>query len=350
MINLISTSDKITLTPTTTADLKVRVDFVRATLAGSPGLVQDATYNPDNQYTSFAAATIADILTAPIANRVIVVKGIVVFNVHATNANVVKIQVVNAGGIATLCNVPLQAGEWLVITEAGVLFVYDANGGVKTSSATGRLLKTTVLSSGTVFTTQQATTLAYVRVQAAGGGGGGCTSVASAAAGAGGGGAGGYAEKLFVVTGNTPYTYAIGAAGTGVSGAAGNNGGDTTFAVGATTVTAKGGTGAPIGTAATTLVTRAGGAGGVVSTNGDVNSGGAPGEYGVVLITATPIVASGNGGSSLFGGGGVGIVAVGNGNNATGFGAGGGGSATGASVARTGGNGTGGLIIVDEYA
>jgi hypothetical protein len=86
-----------------------------------------------------------------------------------------------------------------------------------------------------------------------------------------------------------------------------------------------------------------------VATNGDLNAGGEPGRPGVVLIVATPIVASGPGGPSVFGGGGLGIVAVGNGNNASGFGAGGGGSATGASAVRTGGNGTAGCIVVEEY-
>lgn len=348
MIYLVSTSDKLQLTPSSTATLEVRADFIEMTVAS--GILQDATVVPGNQRTAFSAATVADILSAPATNRVRHLKYLTVRNTDATGANTVLVEVVNAAGNVDLCNVTLQPGEWLTINEQGTLFVYDTNGGVKTSSATGRWLKTTVLTSGTSFTTQLATTAIFVRMVGGGGGGGGCTSVASAAAAAGGGGAGGYAEKTFVVTPNTAYTYAIGAAGTGVSAAAGNNGGDTTFAVGATTVTAKGGSGGPQAVASTALTARAGGAGGTASTNGDLNASGAPGEPGQVLIVATPVVASGNGGSGPFGGGGLGLVAVGNGANATGFGAGGSGSATGASAARTGGNGTAGVIIVDEFA
>jgi hypothetical protein len=350
VLNLISTSDKIQLTPSSTSALEVRVDFIEATTAS--GIITPDTFKPDNQRTTFTTAVVADILTAPATNRVRNPQHITVRNTGAANPalNTVLCEVVNAAGNVDLFNVPLAVGEWCTLNENGTLFVYATDGSVKSSAGPGRYLRTnTVLASGT-YTTGADCSKIKVKLVGGGGGGSGCTSVASAAAGGGGGGSGGYAEKTFDVSPSTGYTVAVGAAGAGVSGAAGNNGGDTTFTVGATTVTAKGGSGAPIGTAATTLVARAGGAGGVVGTNGDVNSPGAPGEYGVVLITATPIVASGNGGSSEYGAGGLGLVAVGNGNNGTGFGAGGGGSATGASVARTGGNGTIGVIFVEEYA
>ncbi len=250
----------------------------------------------------------------------------------------------------TLQAYTLLAGEQLHYNEGDGWVVIDAAGGRKTAAASGRYLRSTILVSGTTFTTGPGTNTIKVRMVGGGGGGAGCTSVVSAASAGGGGGAGGYAEKTFAVTPNTAYTYAIGAAGTAVSGAAGGNGGDTTFAANGVTVTAKGGTGAPIATAVATLVAYAGGAGGIAGTNGDVNASGDPGKPGIVLITATPIVASGPGASGPFGGGGVGIAAVGAGNAATGNGSGGGGSATGASVARAGGVGTVGLVAVDEYA
>lgn len=347
MINLISTSDKLQLTPSTTSTLEVRTDFVEATTAS--GVIQADTFVPGNQRTAFTTAVVADILSAPAASRVRNVKLIVVRNTGGA-LNTVLVEVVNAAGNVDLFNVSLAVGEWLTWSESGVLFVYAVDGSVKSSAGPGRYLRSSLLTSGATYTTGADCSKIKVKLQAGGGGGGGCTSVASAAAAAGGGGAGSYAEKTFDVSPSTGYAYAIGAAGTGASGAAGNNGGDTTFAVGGVTVTAKGGTGAPIGTAATTLVSRGGGAGGVVATNGDLNTVGAPGDYGVVLIVATPIVASGKGGDSPFGGGGLALVAVGNGNNAGGFGAGGGGSATGASAVRTGGNGTAGAILVEEYA
>jgi Pectate lyase superfamily protein len=106
----------------------------------------------------------------------------------------------------------------------------------------GAFIKRTTLTSGTSFTTQLATTTLVLRGVGGGAGGGGCTSVAASAGAAGGGGAGGYLEKTVTVAGNTAYAYTIGTAGAGVSASAGGNGGNSTFVVGATTYTAKGGT------------------------------------------------------------------------------------------------------------
>lgn len=350
MINLISTSDKIQLTPSSTSALEVRADFVEATTVS--GVIQADTFVPSNQRTAFSAATVADILSAPAANRVRNAKLIVVRNTGATNPalNTVLCEVVNAAGNVDLFNVPLAVGEWLTWNETGVLFVYATDGSVKSSAGPGRYLRTNRLTSGTSYTTGADCSKIKIIVIGGGGGGGGCSSVAAAAAAAGGGGSGAKAEKTFDVSPSTAYAYTIGAAGAANSGAAGGNGGSSTFTVGATTVTAPGGTGGPLATAATTLTSRAGGDGGALATNGDHNKGGNPGEYGVVLIVATPIVASGNGGSGQYGDGGLGLVAVGAGNAGTGNGAGGGGSATGASVARAGGAGSGGIIVVEEYA
>lgn len=295
-------------------------------------------------------ATTTDVIVAPASGFKRNVRLLVVSNVHASVANTVTVKHTDGTVTSELFKCTLSAGERLVINESGVPFVYDATGAVKSGAGVGRIIKTTVLTSGTSFTTAPGTNQIFVRVQGAGGGGGGCSSVAAAASAGGGGGGGSYAEKTFAVSPNTAYAYTIGAAGNGSSGAAGGNGGSSTFVVGATTVTAPGGSGAPLATALTTLSAYLGGAPGTIATNGDLNSGGAPGEGGVTLIVATPIVLSGNGGNSNFGSGGIGRTTVGNGNNAVGFGAGGGGAATGASAVRTGGNGIGGVIIVDEYS
>jgi hypothetical protein len=308
---------------------------------------------PGSTPSAISGAATTTIAAAPSGSNVQRnVQTVLIKNRHATLSQTVTPQWYNGTvSIDVFSSITLAPGESLQFVDGRGWTVFAADGSEKIIFAgAGRYLGTTVLSAGTSFQTQALTQKIFARLLGAGGGGSGCTSVAAAAAAGGGGGGGSYAEKVFAVTPNTAYTYAIGAAGTGVSGAGGNNGGNTTFAVGATTVTAFGGQGAPVATAATTLTARAGGAGGAISTNGDLNTGGAPGEYGVVLIVATPIVASGNGGSSEFGGGGLGLVAAANGNNGIGFGAGGGGSATGASAVRTGGNGTAGVIIVDEYA
>ncbi len=216
----------------------------------------------------------------------------------------------------------------------------------------GRLLATTLKTSGTTFTTGLNTNLVRVRLQAGGGAGGGAATVATPGGGAGGGGsAGGYAEKLFVVDPATQYTIAIGAAGSpGAAGSAdGGAGGDTTFAVGATTVTAFGGLGGKGMAAGVTNLTALGGASPAVSTNGDLNMGGAPGGFG---LRFTGLLAnSGVGGSSLFGGGGNSRSTSGAGSAGVGYGAGGSGAVCVNNAGDVaGGAGLGGALIVDEYS
>lgn len=143
MINLISTSDKIQLTPSSTSALEVRVDFVEATTASS--VIQADTFVPGNQRTAFSAATVADILTAPATNRCRNVKLIVVKNSGATNpaTNTVLCEVVNAAGNCDLFNVPLAVGEWLTWNETGVLFVYAIDGSVKSAGQSVAFISST---------------------------------------------------------------------------------------------------------------------------------------------------------------------------------------------------------------
>lgn len=342
MLLLASTTTKLQLVTGSTGNIDVDASWVD---------INGTTITPGETLPAqITGAATTDIVAAPASSTYRNIKGVRIRNAHATTSNAVTVQKTNGTNTPTIIKTTLKAGESLVYEEGSGWVVMDAAGTLKTNPATGRFLRTTVLTTGTTFTTGIDTNTIFVRMVGGGAGGAGCTSVAAAASAGGGGGAGGYAEKTFAVTPNTAYTYAIGAAGAGASGAAGGNGGDTTFAVGGTTVTAKGGTGAVVATATAAVNAYAGGVGGTVSTNGDVNSSGQPGDPGVQFLVATPVVASGNGGDSPFGAGGKGITAVGNGNNAIGFGAGGGGAATGASTVRTGGSGTAGVIIVDEYA
>jgi hypothetical protein len=342
VISLNGTTEKIQIVPGTAGAIDAQGDYVD--LSGT-------TVTPgSSQIDGLAATTATDLIPVPGASTSRRVKYLGVRNTSTTVTTTMLVQKIATGPLTIELFKCVLLPGWELVYNGATWFVYDDKGAVVTGPTGGRYLRSTVLTAGTTFTTGVDTETIRIRMVGGGGGGGGCTSVAAAAAAAGGGGAGAYAEKVFDVLPNTAYTYAIGAAGTGVAGAAGNNGGNTTFTgPGAVTVTAPGGGGGPLATAATTLTARAGGAGGAVATNGDLNSAGAPGEYGVVLIVATPIVASGNGASSELGAGGLGLVAVANGNNAIGPGAGGGGSATGASAVRTGGNGTAGAIIVEEY-
>lgn len=340
MIQLDGTNEKIRATPGTTGTIDVHASWVD--LSGT-------TVTPDSAEVSLTTgASVIDIVASPAASTQRRIKYLGFRNRSTTVTSTLMVEKIVAAAVTELHKVTLLPG-WSLVYNGATWFTYDNVGAVVAGPTAGRYLRTTVLTAGTTFATGVDTESIRIRMVGGGGGGGGCTSVASAAAAAGGGGSGAYAEKTFDVLPSTNYTYAIGTAGAGASGAAGGNGGNSTFTVGGTTVTAPGGTGAPAAVAATTLTARAGGAGGVIATNGDLNSTGSPGQSGNTLIVATPIVKSGKGADSQFGSGGIGLVAVGNGNPGTGFGAGGGGSATGASTVRTGGNGTAGAIVVEEY-
>lgn len=336
-------SDLVQVVTASTGTIEVQASFVDNN-AGA--LTPSRTNTPT--ITTIATTTV---VAAPGVGKQRNVRFLSIRNDHATTSNAITVNHTDGTNVATLWAGTLLAQETIVLNERGTWDYYAANGVLKSAVSTGRFLGTSVLTSASAnFTTQASTVTIRIRGVAGGGGGAGCTSVAAAAAAGGGGGGGGYIEKTVTVTPNTAYAYTCGAAGAGASGALGGNGVDSTFVVGATTYTAKGGTGAPVATALTTPSSYKGGLGGTVSTNGDLNSSGEPGHNGHITVTATPTGASGAGGSSPFGAGGGPISAVGNGLNAIGFGGGGGGSMTGASAVRTGGNGSAGCWVVDEFS
>jgi hypothetical protein len=323
-------------------DCPVVVDWVDITAsATTPGPTPTVTNG----------VTAVDIVPAPGGSTQRKVNGLSLVNVD-TGAITPTIRLFDNSTLSTLFKATLQVGEALYYTDVEGFFVVDAAGGRKVAGRSGRYLKTTlVLNPTTAFVTGPETNTIFVRLQAAGGAGGGCTSVASAAGAAGGASGGGYAEKTFAVAPNTSYVCAVGLGGTGVSAAAGNPGGDTTFAVGGVTVTAKGGLGGPQCVPTTALKAFLGAAGPAVSTNGDLNDGGVAGGPGIILIVTGSVGVSGEGGASMLGNGALGVVAAGNGTNATvGYGGGGSGGLTAASAARAGGNGAAGVISVDEFA
>lgn len=214
----------------------------------------------------------------------------------------------------------------------------------------GALVKRTVLTSGTNFTTQPTTTKMLRKLQGGGAGGGGASTVLGMVAGAGGGGGGGYCEVLSAVAGNTAYAYAIGGGGAGGNGATaayGASGGDTSFTVGSTVSYAYGGEAGSGMAAGVSLLTAIGGVAGN-SVDGDVNAAGGVGAFGLRLSTL--LAQAGNGGDSVLGGGGRGLNASGK-TNGGGYGGGGSGAATAGffgEFAQNGGAGTAGCIIIEE--
>jgi len=222
------------------------------------------------------------------------------------------------------------------------------------SSGSGSLIKVTYLTSTTQLTNQSLdanTTAILVKMVGGGGAGAGVNGAASAAGG--GGGAGGYLEKYITgISSSTKYSFNCGAGGTGVSAADGNNGDSTQFTILSVSYKAGGGKGGKY-LAGGGKTSAMGGAGGT-SVNGNINAGGAPGGW--TWVRNGEQASSGAGGSSPFGGGGIGIAYTDNvagssvGYAANGNGAGGGGACNGTTAtARAGGNGSPGLIIIYEY-
>jgi hypothetical protein len=247
-----------------------------------------------------------------------------------------------ANAITPVLSIPI--GGFALYEDGQGWSVYDAAGVKQLGAMPGRYLRTRVFTSGTSFTTSADVGIIKCRLQAPGGGGGNCTTAATNSAAASGGSSGGYAEKTFATGPNASVSYTVPAGGASVTAGA-----DATLVFGGVTVTAKGGpAGLVCAVAAAPLVTL-GGASPAISTNGDVNGSGSPGEPG--MTESATIAVSGNGGESIFGGAGAGRKTQGVGNAAIAFGSGGGGGCIlsgGAAVA--GGAGSPGLLIVEEYS
>lgn len=232
----------------------------------------------------------------------------------------------------------------------GDVAFWNADGDVIGGKGSGVLKGIIVYTTGTAQTYTPSTGVKKARVTVVGpGGGGGGADGGSSQAGCGGGGsAGGWAIKL-ITSLAASYTYTIGNIGTG--GSAGNNAGndatDTTFTdgVGLTLTGSHGWGGGSM--AAGTGVAFASAAGAVAGTGGDINGASSAGGLGLRL--SGTVAGSGFGGSSPLGGGGQGRYTSGVGLAGSGYGAGGSGAMADTTTDRAGGNGSGGLIIIEEY-
>jgi hypothetical protein len=289
------------------------------------------------------AAAAATIYTAPASTQSFV-KTIAVVNTGASaTCQFFRGGTAAANAITPVLTVP--AGGWAQYDEGRGWSVYDATGKLQASLAVGgRYLRTRVFVSGTSFVVSSDASSIFCRLQAPGGGGGNAVTGATNSAAGGGGASGGYAEKTFSVLPGATVTYTVPAGG--ASATAGSN---ATVVSGGVTVTAMGGPAGAAQTVAAPPLVSLGGAAPAVATNGDVNGSGAPGGAG--NCEAAAIAVSGQGGSSLFGGGGTARSTQGIGNAAVGFGSGGGGAVIlsgGANVA--GGAGSAGILIVDEFS
>lgn len=337
---LTSTSDLVQITTGGAQAVKVHASYID---------LSAATVTPGRTNTAIAAAATTTVVPSPASSTQRTVKFLSITNTDATVA--VTIEVLHTDGTTPVrvLKITLPAGYALIYNEGSSWAMVDASGNIQTGIGPGRFLKRTVILNGTTtFTTTAATQSIVARLLGAGGQGGGCSATIGFCGS--GGGSGSYAEWNVAVSPSTAYTCAVGAGGsTGTAGANGQNGGNTTLTVGATTCTAFGGGGGING--ASLAVPVLGGAGGNIATNGTVNCTGSPGEACATTGTAANN-RSGMGGGTIFGGGANGVLEATNtaGVAATAFGAGGSGAATSAATARAGGNGSNGIIIIDEYS
>lgn len=233
--------------------------------------------------------------------------------------------------------------------------VWDGTNWVVTpDSVTGRLLNVqTILASGT-YTPTPGTTKIIVEGNGAGGAGGGATVTGAGQISLGtGGGAGGYGKTL-ITSGFFPnVAVVVGIGGVPVGGAAGGSGTISTFGAFMTLNGGGGGFTSP----AAAIAAGGGGGGGTTTGASIVSYAGAGGDF-AVAAAVTTYVASGKGGDTQFGTGGVGTfiftgggAAAAVGNNGLGRGAGGSGavSASGGG-ANPGGFGANGIFTVYEYS
>lgn len=227
----------------------------------------------------------------------------------------------------------------------------------------GTYLGTTIYTSGTnTFTPNSLTSKCLVTVIGGGGGGGGVAGGGGGTVGAGGGGSGGIAiailTKAQMIGAGTTTQAVVGALGAGgTSGAnTGSTGGTSTLkdngGAGSTLISCAGGVGGLGGTVSVTAQLIAGGAAGAVtiSTGTQILISGQSGFNGLALGSVAS-GQTGRGGSTPYGnGGGGGTSTGGAGLTASGSGSGGGGAFSSTASSFAGGDGTAGLIRIDEYS
>lgn len=263
-------------------------------------------------------------------------------------------------GLLNLTTGAMQVAEIAVPTTpaAGKIKVYGSTGGevravdsAGTVSVLNKPPQTVQFTASGTFTKASYPGLKAVKVRVLGGGGagGGAASTGAGQASLGsGGGSGGYAESFILASAlSASTTVTVGAGGTGVAGAAGNNGGNTSFG---TAVIGQGGDAGGTVAASTPPFTLAGGArSGTGSAAGDVIVSGRAGAPAIAMSAS--VCMSGAGADSQYGAAGQGRANSNAGQAATGYGAGGAGAVRNASVGTTaaGGAGTAGIVLIDLF-
>lgn len=340
-------------------------------LVGSTGVAPVASTIPNGTNISWTAG--AGTLQADLSGQVAVANG-------GTGTNTLTdASILIGNGVAAITQVgPLTNGQLLIgstgvdpvaasITAGTGITINNGAGSIQISASgvPGLLsINMQVFTANGTYTPTAGMEYCIVEVVGGGGGGGGIYTfmgfATSFGAGGGGGGGGGYARGVFsAATIGASQAVTIGSGGGGGVGEANGSSGGTS-SLGALCI-ATGGSGGTVGASSPPSFTPtnsvSGGSGGT-GTAGTFLFAGQSGSIGFGTSSATQSLAvQGEGGSSLFGGGGTGTPGPNNfradGSNGTGYGGGGSGSSysggAGGGLTFTGGSGTSGIIVITEY-
>lgn len=248
----------------------------------------------------------------------------------------VTIKTTSGTGIA------IPAGMTAYVLGDGTNVVQDTN----ILGISGRLLNVQTFTSSGTYTPTAGTKFVVVEAIGGGGAGGGAPATAASTVSVGGGGTAGSYGKSIYLSGFSGVTVTIGSGGSPASGTGGGAGGSTSF--GSLLVCSGGGGGLSQGPSSPGFGPLGSPAGGAVT---GANIFWSPGEPGGYSFTATGVVCPGIGASSKMGSGGTLNTINSNGTSGNGYGAGGSGAGNNISqAAKSGGPGSGGIVVVWEYA
>jgi hypothetical protein len=131
MLTLRGTTDLLRVVTGSAATVDYFVCYMETDNSVSP-VIQDIPAPSNGQITS---ATTTTILAAPSASRRFNVKGVTLYNEHATQSTPLRVERYDGTNARPLWNGTLLAGEFVILDELGVWTQYSSGGIIKTGTA-----------------------------------------------------------------------------------------------------------------------------------------------------------------------------------------------------------------------